>query len=79
MQHSQNPLVLQPVEHLPRHMNLSCGSFAGRLGDQTWPIVRDFVDDVVTVSEGEIIQAMQLVFERLKVCLRFPCVCCLCA
>ena len=39
----------------------------GRLGDLTWPIVRDFVDDIITVSEQEIIDAMQLCFERLKV------------
>lgn len=39
----------------------------GRLGDLTWPIVRDFVDDIITVSEQEIIDAMQLCFERMKV------------
>lgn len=39
----------------------------GRMGDLTWPIVRDFVDDVITVSEEQIIDAMQLCFERLKV------------
>ena len=39
----------------------------GRLGDLTWPIVRDFVDDIITVSEREIIDAMQLCFERMKV------------
>ena len=39
----------------------------GRMGDLTWPIVRDFVDDVITVSEEEIIDAMQLCFERMKV------------
>ena len=37
------------------------------MGDLTWPIVRDFVDDVITVSEEQIIDAMQLCFERLKV------------
>lgn len=39
----------------------------GRMGNLTWPIVRDFVDDVITVSEEEIIAAMQLCFERMKV------------
>ena len=39
----------------------------GRLGDLTWPIVRDFVDDIITVTEQEIIDAMQLCFERMKV------------
>ena len=43
----------------------------GRMGDLTWPIVRDFVDDVITVTEEQIIDAMQLCFERMKVCLYF--------
>ncbi|MDZ4754879.1 MAG: pyridoxal-phosphate dependent enzyme [Phycisphaerae bacterium] len=36
------------------------------LGDLTFPVVRDLVDEVVTVSEDEIIDAMKLVFERAK-------------
>ena len=37
-----------------------------KMGDLTWPIVRDKVDEVVTVEEGEIVAAMKLVFERMK-------------
>ena len=33
----------------------------------TWPIVRDKVDDVIVVSEPEIVAAMKLIYERLKV------------
>jgi threo-3-hydroxy-L-aspartate ammonia-lyase len=36
-------------------------------GARTWPIVRALVDDVVTVSDAEIVTAMRLLFERLKV------------
>lgn len=36
------------------------------LGDLTFPVVRDLVDEVATVSESEIIAAMRLVFERAK-------------
>ncbi len=36
------------------------------LGDLTWPIVRDHVERVVTVTDDEIIAAMRLVFERMK-------------
>ncbi len=39
----------------------------GRMGDLTWPIIRDLVDDVVTVSEEEIVAAVRLCFERMKV------------
>jgi threonine dehydratase len=36
------------------------------LGDLTWPVVRDLVDEVVTVGEDEIIAAMRLTWERAK-------------
>ncbi|MCI0365497.1 MAG: pyridoxal-phosphate dependent enzyme [Phycisphaerales bacterium] len=36
------------------------------MGDLTWPIVRDHVDRVITVSEDRIAAAMRLVFERMK-------------
>ncbi|KAL4452087.1 hypothetical protein ABPG75_007749 [Micractinium tetrahymenae] len=44
-----------------------CDGLEARLGSLTWPIVRDRVDDVVTVSEEEVVAAMQLVMERMKV------------
>ena len=39
------------------------------LGPNTWPIVRDLVDDIITVSESDILQATKLIWERLKVCI----------
>jgi threonine dehydratase len=36
------------------------------LGDLTWPIVRDRVERVITVTEEEIIAAMRLLWERAK-------------
>ncbi|KAM7260105.1 hypothetical protein ACFE04_015846 [Oxalis oulophora] len=37
------------------------------LGDLTWPVVRDLVDDIITVEDSEIIEAMRLCYEILKV------------
>ncbi|PHU08526.1 Serine racemase [Capsicum chinense] len=37
------------------------------LGDLTWPIVRDLVDDVIVVDDDEILQAMRLCYEILKI------------
>ncbi|XP_057977611.1 serine racemase [Malania oleifera] len=37
------------------------------LGNFTWPIVRDFVDDIITVEDKEIIEAMRHCYEILKV------------
>jgi len=36
------------------------------LGDLTWPIIRDHVESVITVSEQQIIGAMRLMWERAK-------------
>ena len=36
------------------------------MGKKTWPIIRDNVTDVITVTEEEIISAMRLVWERMK-------------
>jgi threonine dehydratase len=36
-------------------------------GENTWPVIRALVDDVVTVSDAEIVTAMRLLFERVKV------------
>jgi threonine dehydratase/serine racemase len=36
------------------------------LGTLTWPVVRDVVQRIETVGEDEIVRAMRLVFERMK-------------
>lgn len=36
------------------------------LGDLTWPIVRDLVDEIIVVEEGEIVEAMKICYEILK-------------
>ncbi len=36
------------------------------LGELTWPIIREHVEAVFTVSEAEIVSAMRLVWERMK-------------
>jgi threonine dehydratase len=43
------------------------GQQAATPGALTWPIISRLVDDVVTVSDAEIVAAMRLLFERLKV------------
>jgi len=37
------------------------------LGDLTWPIIRERVDEIVTVTEDEIRRALHLVLERMKI------------
>jgi len=36
------------------------------LGDKTFPIIRDYVEKIVRVEEAEIVSAMRLIWERMK-------------
>ncbi|PSC71128.1 serine racemase [Micractinium conductrix] len=44
-----------------------CDGLEARLGSLTWRCVQELVDDVITISEEEVVAAMQLVMERMKV------------
>ncbi|KAI8842992.1 tryptophan synthase beta subunit-like PLP-dependent enzyme [Chytridium lagenaria] len=55
--------------HVPRHEKPPVTFADGLLtttGDLTWPIIRDNVEDVFTVTEDEISKAMKLIWERMK-------------
>jgi serine racemase len=52
--------------HLPKPETIADGLQA-RMGDITWPLVRDLVDDVIVVQEEEIIQAMLLCKSEMNV------------
>lgn len=43
------------------------------LGDKTFPIIRDNVKEIITVTDTEIISAMRLIWERLKVIIEPSC------
>lgn len=53
------------ISDLPAPDTIADG-LRGKMGDLTWPIIRDHVDGVVTVTEREIVDAMTLIFERMK-------------
>jgi threonine dehydratase/serine racemase len=36
------------------------------LGELTWPVVRDIVDSIATVTESQIREAMRMIYERMK-------------
>ncbi|NXO53960.1 SRR racemase, partial [Aramus guarauna] len=54
---------LTPNRHPP---NTIADAVKTSIGPNTWPIIKDLVDDVLTVSEDEIKQATRLVWERMK-------------
>jgi threonine dehydratase len=37
------------------------------LGDKTFPLIRQYVEEIITVDDKEIIDAMRLVWERMKI------------
>lgn len=43
------------------------------LGEKTFAIIRENVDDILTVSEEAIIEAMRLIYERLKIVIEPSC------
>ncbi|HLA77924.1 MAG TPA: threo-3-hydroxy-L-aspartate ammonia-lyase [Vicinamibacteria bacterium] len=55
--------VLQTVEN-PR--TIADGARTASLGTLTFPLVRQHVDDMVTVSDAEIVEALRFVWERMK-------------
>jgi len=56
------------LQHHPdNQLNSVADGLKTTLGRNTWPIVRDQVNNIITVSEEEILRATKLVWERLKV------------
>ncbi|MFW5712370.1 MAG: pyridoxal-phosphate dependent enzyme [Spirochaetia bacterium] len=51
---------------LPEHPDTIADGLKTALGSNTFPIVREYVDDIVLVQEDEILQAMKLIWERMK-------------
>jgi threonine dehydratase/serine racemase len=54
---------------IPTPTSIADGLLANHLGKFTWPIIRDGVETVFTVSEDQIRAAMRLVWERMKQCI----------
>ena len=47
--------------------NTICDGLLTSLGDMTWPILKDHLDAIYTVSDDEVCDAMKLIWERLKI------------
>jgi len=43
------------------------------LGSKTFPIIQDLVEEIITVSDDEIIEAMRLIWERMKIIIEPSC------
>ena len=47
-------------------INTICDGLRAQVGGQTFPVISDLVDDIITVTEEEIIDSMRMIWERLK-------------
>lgn len=43
-----------------------CDGLIANLGELTWPVVRDLVEQIITVDDAAVVEAMRLAFERMK-------------
>ncbi|MBL0741592.1 pyridoxal-phosphate dependent enzyme [Chryseolinea lacunae] len=58
----------------PSQSNSIADGLLTSLGDKTFPIIRENVKEVITVSDAEIVSAMRLVWERMKIVVEPSCV-----
>jgi threonine dehydratase len=43
------------------------------LGDKTFPLIQQYVADIITVTDEEIVAAMRLIWERMKIIIEPSC------
>jgi threonine dehydratase len=53
-------------EHVTVGRTIADGQQTSAPGELNWPVIAEFVDDVVTVSDAAIVEAMRFCFERCK-------------
>ena len=51
----------------PENPNTIADGLKTALGTKTFPVIRDLVDEIICVTENEIIHAMRTIFERMKI------------
>ena len=50
-----------------------CDGLLTSLGELTWPILRDHLETIVTVPDARVIDAMRLIWERMKIIIEPSC------
>lgn len=57
----------------PAQSNTIADGLLTTLGTKTFPVIRDLVKDIITVSDEEIVNAMRIIWERLKIIVEPSC------
>lgn len=53
--------------YLSENPKTICDGLLTSLGDKTFEIINKFVDEIITVSDDKTIEAMRLIWERMKI------------
>ena len=65
---------LQSGEIVPnKTINTICDGLRAQIGTITFPIIQENVDEIITLSEEEIINSMQMIWERMKIIIEPSC------
>jgi len=64
---------LQSGKIEPSQSNSVADGLLTSLGDKTFPLIKQYVKEVITVSDKEIVEAMRLIWERLKIIVEPSC------
>jgi threonine dehydratase len=57
----------------PAQSNTIADGLLTTLGDKTFPIIRQHVKEIITVTDDEILDALRLVWERMKIIIEPSC------
>ena len=67
-------LSLQKGEIVPnKTINTICDGLRAQIGTITFPIIQSYVEEVITLSEEEIIESMKMIWERMKIVVEPSC------
>ncbi len=47
--------------------NTICDGLRAQVGSVTFPIIKEKVDGIITITENEIINSMRMIWERMKI------------
>ena len=53
--------------------NTICDGLLTSMGENTWNILKDHLEDIITVDDEEVVTAMRLVWERMKIIIEPSC------
>ena len=63
----QRSLTEGRIVHIETPRTIADGAQTQHLGDHTFPVLRQLVDEVVTVSDAELVEAMKFFASRMKI------------